>query len=185
MWHFGFLGKPSFKFLIFITLAVVSVFSLMSYQEQQGFVTPLSRFESTTGTDENGTALHRLVTYGLALEEIKENPFIGVGYDEISNKTSNGFPVHNMYLASLFEGGILSLFGMLLITGSIVYFATHAVRYAPSKLHYNMSLGLLIAFISAIVFGMTAPFYINDTYGFQLRWSYLCIGIHWNIKNIK
>ncbi|MCE4092868.1 O-antigen ligase family protein [Priestia megaterium] len=155
-----FISRPNFKFLFVLFVMATSIVALFLYQEANGYVTPLSRFESTTSlaaNDENGTLMSRAVTYQAAFEVIKENPFVGVGYDEISNKTVTGFPVHNLYLAAWFEGGIIALLGMMIMTVTILYLGVYATKNAPSKLHYNLSLGLLISFACALVFGMTAP----------------------------
>jgi O-antigen ligase len=152
------IGKPNIKLILTIILLGGSVVGLFGYQESKGYVTPLSRIQSTTSYGENGTALHRLQTYELAWKEIKANPFIGKGYDEISNKTSNGFPVHNLFLAALYEGGLLALTGMIFIIVGIFYAGINSIKKAPSKKHYNLSLALFIAFVCALIFGMTAPF---------------------------
>ncbi|WP_337050347.1 O-antigen ligase family protein [Priestia megaterium] len=154
------LSRLNFKFLFIITVLIAAISIVISVQTEKGYVTPLSRFESTTSMDANdstSTMLSRFETYKSAWNQIERNPFVGVGYDGKSNKTDTGFPVHNLYLAAWYEGGIFALVGILIITGTILYLGIQSMRKAPSKLHYNLSLALFISFICSIVFGMTSP----------------------------
>ncbi|SFD34677.1 O-antigen ligase [Bacillus sp. OV194] len=153
------IGRPSFKFIVLSGLFVLLLSVVIQIQESKGLVTPMSRFASTTSTatnDENGTLMSRLSTYKVAAETIKKDPYIGVGFD--GKETETGFGVHNLFLATWYQGGVLSFAGLLIICGTIIRLGIETIRQSKSKIQFNLSLALLMSFLCVIIFGMTAPF---------------------------
>jgi hypothetical protein len=151
------MGRPNKKMFISIGLLAAFVFIVIQIQSANGYVTPMSRFQSTTSSGQNGTVLNRFETYQVALQDIENNPFVGVGFDDASNKTSTGFEVHNIFLGPLYQGGMFALFGILIITCVVIYMGVYISRNALSLTEYVISSSLLISYLCTIIFGMTAP----------------------------
>jgi O-antigen ligase len=69
------------------------------------------------------TAGARMYIFNLAWDEIIKNPFIGVGFDQLSTsglaKIYRLLPgtIHNVFLQILYAGGFLSLFGLIISYG--------------------------------------------------------------------
>lgn len=153
------IGRPSFRFLVVGSLLAVSLIVVMGIQESKGLVTPLSRIEASTSlnsSDSNATMMSRLVTYKAGLDEISHNPFIGVGFH--GKETETGFGVHNIFLGALYQGGIFSFLGLLIICISILSLGYYNVKNSTTKLSVDISLALFISFICMLVFGMTGQF---------------------------
>jgi len=65
--------------------------------------------------DPNTTLRIRIDTYVDAYNTILKNPIVGTG---IGTPTITGYSVHNIFLKVLFESGLLSLIGIIIIIGS-------------------------------------------------------------------
>ncbi|MCV6824504.1 MULTISPECIES: O-antigen ligase family protein [Halocynthiibacter] len=70
---------------------------------------------------EFGTLDGRLVLTYEAFDLAEEYLFIGMGFDQFRELSSHNAPVHNAYLLFLTEGGVVALFGFLLLL--VVIFA--------------------------------------------------------------
>jgi O-antigen ligase len=149
-------GKPNWKFIIFLGVLITTIFTIISIQTSMGYVTPMSRFDSTTSHGDDGTAKNRFETFVAAFNVIRENPFVGVGFDDV--KTTTGFVVHNLFLGIWFQGGIVSFIGIILMCLSILLTGIYSIKHSISKLHYSLSMAVFLSFISTLIFGMTAPF---------------------------
>jgi len=94
------------------------------------------------------TYYSRLEVYRIALDEIQENPIIGVGYDQLStsgiSEEDRLVPgtIHNVFLQILYIGGLLSFIALL---GVYIYAAMKSIRIAFLKrASTTLSFGLAI-----------------------------------------
>ncbi|WP_033541950.1 O-antigen ligase family protein [Planococcus sp. CAU13] len=153
------IGRPSIKLLILGAVLSVIVISVINIQEKEGLATPFNRIETATSldaTNPDSTMMSRLLTYQAGMSEIANNPVVGVGFD--GKETETGFEVHNIFLGALYQGGIFSFLGMIIICMTILKIGYCNVKNSHTKLIFNLSLAVFISFICMLVFGMTGQF---------------------------
>lgn len=146
------------KLIIIGIVGAVGLSALTAYQINNNLPTPIQRITETTNVDnQHSSVASRLETYKQAVERVKENPFIGVGFDKESKVTTNGFEPHNMFLGVLYKGGLLSLAGILIIVLVCFKCGINLVKNATTRDSYILRMTVFITFISSLVFSMTAP----------------------------
>lgn len=150
---------------VFLLLALTVFYSAATLQASTtNALTPSERVEQVLGIRtyveagqgvELDTADSRLGTYALGIEGLTSNPFLGKGLDYESGLTSERLQVHNIILASAYQGGILVCLAILiaLLRGATRAFKVRAKDVVPEQ--------IVIALTAAIFFAMTGPSLYN------------------------
>ena len=157
--------KPG-RSLRVVGVMVAAVLAITVFQSARGAQTPLSRLHSVTakrvGTEGTGTLESRILTYRVAVAEIKRDPFIGVGLDLVSVTKPFGivsyeYDVHNLVLGTWYKAGIFGLIGMLVVLYAIFKVGWRAILDTRNESERMMAAALLSALSAFVVFAMGAP----------------------------
>lgn len=118
---------------------------------------PIYRIQQVTGqVGQNSSLDSRTTNYGIAWDAMATNPFVGHGLDEVGRLTSDGDPVHNLYLGCFYESGLLGLVGIVTIIGSLfVWFLTCIGQIEGER--RRQAIGLFACFVAFMVVGLSAP----------------------------
>lgn len=145
--------------LVLTAVAAGALFGFVQATTTTSVSSPFARASIVTSAPgaTDATLWSRIETNQRALGEIGTQPFVGVGLDTESSLTSTGYPVHNILLKPLYEAGLLGGIGMLLVLWTVVTLAAGTVRQAATDAEHRMACSLLCAFVSAFVFGLSAP----------------------------
>ncbi|QRM18680.1 hypothetical protein GBK02_04350 [Dechloromonas sp. TW-R-39-2] len=100
------------KQLFFVALVSIFCVSLFAVIGGENNIVDRIVGQKDLSTEE-GTLGLRFIVYELAVEDIINNPFVGVGNSDEVTLSLLGDYVHNIFLRSFREGGILSFIGML------------------------------------------------------------------------
>jgi O-antigen ligase len=126
---------------------------------QFGLFLPGARIASVISSpqDPYATFYLRLQGFDLAWQWIGASPLVGVGFDSASATTATGDVVHNLVLATWFEGGLFALVGIVLVLLSATATAWRAWTRSKSPESRRLAATLLAALASAIAFSMGNP----------------------------
>lgn len=142
--------------MVAILVIVMSVWALVPVQSI-AIKSPIYRLREVTGQVGDSASLNtRTNNYGLAWNAMADNPFIGHGLDSVGRLTSDGDPVHNLYLGSFFESGLFGLIGIVVIMGSLVVWFLRRIRQAQGE-QRRQSLQLFASFVAFMIFSLSAP----------------------------
>lgn len=153
------------RLVISLGAVVAAAFVLMSSSGTTLSPAPIERFERVTSSDPSqaeGSVFTRVEGYRDAWARIQENPLIGVGLDEESNKRllrsddDQGHLVHNIIINPWFSAGILGAVGIVLIIFG--GFATARWILVRSSLDdRRLVSGVLASFVAFVIFAMGEP----------------------------
>lgn len=153
------MGAIRFRSLILIVAAMGAALWLAGVaQSSVSALSPIERLLQTVGITENGrysTLGSRTETFDVAWAIIIQNPLIGQGFDAIS-VSADEFSPHNILIAAWFQGGI---FFALAITAMIL--RPFVGRWVRESRRSTISVQMVAATMSALVFSMTAPSLFN------------------------
>ena len=136
--------------------AIMAVW-MIGVLESAGALTPLGRLDTAAG--EGGTFSTRLETYGEAWWAIGLDPMVGTGLDQ--GPTPSGYDVHNLFLGTWYQTGLVGISGLLLIIGSVGLIGIAVAAQAVSRRERILALGLLSGFVAFLVVGQSQPFLIQ------------------------
>ena len=104
------------------------------------------------------TVQSRFKHYQQTWESISQNFFVGVGIGYWNGRFETGQLVHNLFLNSLYEGGLFTLLGILILLGAIAKCGIDIIQSPvwPIRL---MGISLFSAFCAFLVIGMAQPIY--------------------------
>jgi O-antigen/teichoic acid export membrane protein len=153
--------------LVLATLAACVV-ALLTLQSIRGAPSPLERFETATTTSSQagvvqvGSVDQRFGTYRIAIERIRENPFVGVGLDLFSITRPFGieayeYDVHNLVIGLWYKTGLIGLVGMLLALLALLRSGWIAISESISSSERRLAVALGSSVVAFVVFAMTAP----------------------------
>lgn len=112
----------------------------------------------TTGDlNQAGTFEDRYLLILEAMETARDTLVVGLGADQYRTISAFGAPVHNSYLLLLTEGGLISLFGLVLLLLSGVTLAWAAIVVAGARTEGLMALTIIL--IYAAMLSSFAHFY--------------------------
>ncbi len=122
----------------------------------------LTRFSTSTDAGAQygqDTFQSRLLTYRLAWERIKANPFLGVGEDVPSSsildaQTATSYQVHNLFLGRWYSSGIFGLVGVLMIVGSIGLLGWRLIIRSPDR---YLAIALFAGYVAYLIDDMSEP----------------------------
>jgi len=165
-------GALRIRYVLLIGVLMAAIYSVSSIVQSNttGALNPVDRLLQTLGITEQGrysTTESRFETTDAAFASIAKHPFVGVGLDPISSIADGEFPVHNLVIGALFQGGLLLAIG-------ITAFAVRPLlgrwlRDDPSLLTTQ----LLATAVAAFVFAMTAPSLYNRYFWIPI--ALLCV----------
>ncbi|MBY4210268.1 O-antigen ligase family protein [Rhodococcus fascians] len=121
--------------------------------------TPGDRFLQVTGQTEAVSTLEiRGDTYQYAWDSIQRSPWAGVGLNSSDAASFDGFTVvHNLFLRSWFQGGVLLALGVALIVAAAVFVALQSMRRGRD----GAAAGVLVA---VMFFALTSAFFEQPYY---------------------
>jgi O-antigen ligase len=116
-----------------------------------------------------GSGQSRIDVIKAAWPRIRSDPFVGTGLGDPNlgvTLIQNGFThveqVHNAPVATWYETGIVGLTGLLLIFGSVLRLGWSAVVAATTARARTLAWAVVCAYLTFIVFAMTAPLYFQN-----------------------
>lgn len=165
-------GALRVRYVLLIGIVLAGIYTAASFIQSNvtGALNPVDRLLQTLGITEQGrysTTESRFETSDAAFASIAKHPLVGVGLDPISGIADGQFPVHNLLIAALFQGGIL--FAIAIAAFTLRPLVGRWLRTDRSLL----STQLLAACVAAIVFAMTAPSLYNRYFWVPL--ALLCV----------
>ena len=161
--------RLSIHSLLALATLAACVVALVALQSIRGAPDPLDRIESVTGTSPQpsgqvqvGSVQQRIGTYRVAIERIREDPFVGVGLDLFSVTRPFGveayeYDIHNLVIGLLYKTGLFGLVGMLLALLAIARSGWTAISESISTSERRVAVALGSSVVAFIVFAMTAP----------------------------
>lgn len=117
-----------------------------------------------------GTLWSRIATYQAALQEVENNPIIGVGPQPGGAKTGTGFAVHNFLLGAWFEAGFLGIIGILTIIISVLGIGYTTFKQSVTREDKSLALALCLSSIAFFVYSMGAP-------GLYQRYGWIAVAL--------
>jgi len=130
----------------------------LAFQEANQLPNVVERISGVVyGSSEEDSVESRIATYRVAWRRIERNPFVGVGFSPSDSRTAAGLRVHNILLKSWYEGGLLSICGIALIIGSILWQTWRIASGTGVRDEWWLAEALLLSAVAFIVFSMSAP----------------------------
>jgi O-antigen/teichoic acid export membrane protein len=161
------LQRSSVQSILVFTAVGLCVIGVMTVQVMRGVPTPTARLETVTnssGAPVGGAgSLHsRISTYRVALTEIEEHPFVGVGLDLVSITKPFGivsyeYDVHNLIIGTWYKAGLLGLAGMLIALLAVVRTGWSAILQSKSEAERMAAIALVSSVVAFVAFAMSAP----------------------------
>lgn len=139
--------------LIFVLVPLVVHYGVVSVIERVGQLVEYGAANITIDT--------RIETYQAAMSSIFQNPLIGAGIGPDTGATITGYVVHNLLLASLYEGGLLFFAGQLLILFVIAYQAIKLINNLAVEKEIIFAKALLASYMAFLILGLAQPIYYN------------------------
>jgi O-antigen/teichoic acid export membrane protein/O-antigen ligase len=160
--------RPSVHSVLALATLAACLVALLTLQSMRGAPDPLERFETATSTSSQegvvqvGSVHQRIGTYQIAIERIKEDPFVGVGLDLYSVTRPFGveayeYDVHNLVIGLWYKTGLFGLVGMLLALLAIARSGWTAISESISRSERTVAVALGSSVVAFVVFAMTAP----------------------------
>ncbi len=157
--------RISLNSVLVISAVGLCVVATMGVQTMRGAPTPLQRFDKVTAsgnTSGSGSLGDRISTYRIAVREIKEHPFVGVGLDLVSITRPSGLvsyanDVHNIVIGTWYKTGLIGLAGMFIALLAVFRTAWATMSSARSQNEEMIAVGLLSAVVAFVVFSMSEP----------------------------
>ncbi|MCS5496106.1 O-antigen ligase family protein [Cnuibacter physcomitrellae] len=160
--------------LLIVVIGLVVLAITATIQSAVNGLSPIERILQTVGISAGGrysTTESRAETYEAAAQYVIGSPIVGHGFDSLSAIADGIFPPHNIVLGALFEGGVLTVLGLLAVASRP--FRGHWLRAQRSTAATTM----LATAISAIVFAMTAPSLYNRYFWLPLALLGACAAV--------
>lgn len=122
-------------------------------------LSPLERLAQTMGYAGQSTSLNtsasRVETFRLGLEGFLANPITGVGLDGKAGIVYGNLDVHSLFVAVLYQGGIVYAAGLLMI---VIFAVLKGLGMVRRRRHIVPELAMAA---TAVVFAATAPSMYN------------------------
>lgn len=161
--------RLSIHSLLALATLAACVLALTALQSIRGAPDPLDRLETVTDTSSQtggaaqaGSVHQRIGTYRVAIERIREDPFVGVGLDLFSVTRPFGveayeYDIHNLVIGLWYKTGLFGLVGMLLALLAVARSAWTAISESISASERRVAVALGSSVVGFVVFAMTAP----------------------------
>ena len=161
--------RLSIHSLLALATLAACVVTVATVQSIRGAPDPLDRIGAVTnassqanGVVQVGSVYQRIGTYRVAIERIKEDPFVGVGLDLFSATRPFGveayeYDVHNLVIGLWYKTGLIGLVGMLLALLAVGRSGWTAISESISTSERTVAIALGSSVVAFVVFAMTAP----------------------------
>jgi O-antigen ligase len=135
----------------------------------RGAPTPLDRLNTVTSSVPTpgggmtvGSVDERIATYRVAVAEIEEHPFIGVGLDLYSVTKPFGiesyqYDQHNLIIGTWYKTGLIGLVGLLMALFAVFRTGWITILRSRSEGEWTVAVALVSATVAFVVFAMSAP----------------------------
>lgn len=184
--------RRTLKFMIPILYALTLVFVFVMIFGTNTLANPTvfgsSLITRGIGRVESTTARSRWVIYIEALEQIVNNPLVGVGYDQIStsgigfdNRELSG-TVHNLLLQIWYVGGLFAFLGWLVIYFSIGWEAISVLHWGERRAMTPIILGIAAAVVAVLLMDL-----FQDAIYQREKWLVvgLLVTTAWSSRSLK
>lgn len=148
------IARPDLRLLVPVAAAVL-LLSAFAAGNNRYWESPLDRLQtssSRSGSSES-TLFTRVDSYEAAWQTIQDSPLVGVGLGREAPNTATGSGVHNMFLATWFQAGLIGLLGLVLVVVAAVTMGWRAVTGAVDGNEQRTAAALFAAMIAFLVFG--------------------------------
>jgi O-antigen/teichoic acid export membrane protein/O-antigen ligase len=165
---FSFQRTSLHSILVFITLGLC-VIAITTVQAMRGAPTPLERFGTVTSSSPTpdggvrvGSVDARIATYRVAVDAIKEHPFVGVGLDLPSVTKPFGvesyeYDQHNLIIGIWYKTGLIGLAGMLIALFAVFRTGWITILQSKSEGEWRVSVALVSSVVAFVVIAMSEP----------------------------
>jgi O-antigen/teichoic acid export membrane protein/O-antigen ligase len=158
--------RMSVHSLLAFAILASCVVALITLQSIRGAPNPIERLNAVTGSTAqaggSGSVHLRVDTYRIAIERIKEDPFVGVGLDLKSVTRPYGvesweYDVHNLIIGLWYKTGLIGLAGMLLALLALLRSGWTAIIRSRSGGESSAAVALMSSFVAFVVFSLSEP----------------------------
>jgi len=154
---YTYLAKLSLKRIIAYSFIILIAFYINSTQNE---FEARSIGERLTGiTQDEGRYMasvnSRLITYSEALDYVMEHPLVGAGAGTGSILES-GYRVHNLWLATAYEAGILGFLGLVIMLYSYGSLGVLAFRTTSHFSYGRFIAGILASYTAFLIFSFSS-----------------------------
>lgn len=151
------LGRRKLSFGIAATVIALAIFVIWNVSTAEDAASLSERISSVSGR--SGTAAARFDGFELAWGRIAENPFVGVGFgpDSLLPGGEVSDLIHNAFLNTWYQGGLLSLLGLILISLSVLRAGIEAAVAAETAGERVLAGSLVGSFAVYLTFGLGQP----------------------------
>ncbi len=124
---------------------------------EEGATTLSERISEVRGS--NGTVAARFDGFEVAWTRIGENPFVGVGFEFEPLRAGGDISdvIHNAFLNTWYQGGLLALIGLLFIIVSCLRAGVQATVGATTPRERMLAGSLVGSFAAYLAFGLAQP----------------------------
>jgi O-antigen ligase len=149
--------RPDRRLVAVIGAMLIAGVGVVVLQLLRHGTSPVARISAVLfGRESVATGAIRVQWDLSVLQVIWAHPFLGVGFDRISEASPTGHFVHNILLAVWLGGGLVALTGFVLMLGAAVRAAVDCVRQSWGE-QKVMASALVAAFGASLVVGMAQP----------------------------
>lgn len=146
--------RPTLRVVIPL-MAVVLALPAFASEHNRYWQSPLERF--ATSSQQSGTAdatlQTRLDAGEAAWETIQDSPLIGVGLAREAPDTDTGLAVHNMFLGTWYQAGLLAALGLIVIAAAALAMGWQAVTDARDRREHAVAVALFSSVLAFLFFG--------------------------------
>lgn len=140
---------------------IIGVGAAVSANSDLGGETPLSRIDAVSSSGQADTLQARISLDQKAWAVVQDAPLVGVGFGAPNTsrilEEPRGTAVHNLFLASWLQAGILGMIGIALALITLAVVAKDAVAYAASTEEQLLAKALGAAYAAFVVVTLGAP----------------------------
>jgi O-antigen ligase len=151
------LGRRKLSFGIAALVIVLAIFVIWNVSTAEDAASLSERISAVSG--QTGTVAARFDGFELAGDRIAENPFVGVGFgpDPLFSGGELSDLIHNAFLNTWYQGGLLSLLGLVLISLSALRAGIEAAVAAENEGERVLAGSLVGSFAVYLAFGLGQP----------------------------
>jgi O-antigen ligase len=145
------------SFWIIAIVVAAAAFATWQLQTSNGAETPFGRLQTVSASD--GSLQARLDVFTMAWKRIADQPIVGAGFGLDPSSAEAQLPdlIHNAYLSTWYQGGLLALIGLVIVCYTSLRISLVSARNSLSRDELALAGALSGAFVSYLVFGLGEP----------------------------